>query len=162
MLRNKRLSLLIWGVVRHKDVDRKMAQIGKSLDDLNRDFVTYHDLGFSGTMLDGDAILLDPVTSTPTKAYQLPTSELGRLAERLYTPHLKMTASESKIVETNGTVCILGRSGTGKTVGASLRLSLGALLRANCSVSNGCACPFLSAPLISLTAPRVPPSPACC
>lgn len=123
LLMHKRLSLFIWGVERHKDVSAKVAKIDASLKKLNRTLVTYHDLGFSGTFFDGNTILINPVTNNPLKSYQLPRSEVGRLIESHYTPHLKMTASENKIVRTNGTVCILGRSGTGKTVCISERMS---------------------------------------
>lgn len=122
LTRNKRLSLFIWGVERHKDVSFKMDKIAKSLERLNRQLTTYEELGFP-LFLDQDTVLLNPNTNNPMKSFQVPRHEIGRLIDACYKPYLKMTASERTIVGIEGTVCVLGRSGTGKTVCISERIS---------------------------------------
>jgi superfamily I DNA/RNA helicase len=50
------------------------------------------------------------------KLYELPKDDLAKLQDKTWKPKLSLSDEEREIVETKGTVCVLGRSGTGKTV----------------------------------------------
>lgn len=74
-------------------------------------------------------ILLDPIQDVPLKLHQVPRSDLRRLANPHWIPPLRLTPEEQRVVEKDGTVLLLGRSGTGKTIclaTALARDSLGA------------------------------------
>ena len=68
----------------------------------------------SAMALDNDTILLDPFANTPLKIHQLPSSDIDKLELESWTPPFRLTNDERKIVQTKGTVLVLGRSGTGK------------------------------------------------
>ena len=67
-----------------------------------------------GMILDNDIILLDPNGNTPLKIHELPSTELEKLIIEDWKPPFRLTNDERKIVQTPGTVLVLGRSGTGK------------------------------------------------
>ena len=48
--------------------------------------------------------------------YEVPVHNIGNIADKTWIPRLKLTDEERDVVETNGTVLLLGRSGTGKTI----------------------------------------------
>ena len=70
-------------------------------------------------ILDNDVILLDPNGNTPLKIHELPSAELDKLIIEDWKPPFRLTNDERKIVQTPGTVLVLGRSGTGKVRRAS-------------------------------------------
>ena len=65
-------------------------------------------------ILTSDTILPDPDANTPLKIHQLPATEIDKLEQDAWTPPFRLTNDERKIVQTPGTVLVLGRSGTGK------------------------------------------------
>ena len=65
-------------------------------------------------ILGNDTILLDPNGNTPLKIHELPPAELDKLNIKNWEPPFRLTNDERKIVQTPGTVLVLGRSGTGK------------------------------------------------
>jgi hypothetical protein len=67
-------------------------------------------------VLGNDTILLDPLANTPLKIHQLSSTEIDKLELEKWTPPFRLTTEEKQIVQTPGTVLVLGRSGTGKTV----------------------------------------------
>jgi len=77
-------------------------------------FDTNADEAGSAMILDNDTILLDPTANTPLKIHQLPSSDIDKLELEAWTPPFRLTNDEKKIVQTKGTVLVLGRSGTGK------------------------------------------------
>ena len=62
-------------------------------------------------ILGNDTILLDPSGNTPLKIHELPPAELDKLNIKNWEPPFRLTTDERKIVQTPGTVLVLG---TGK------------------------------------------------
>jgi ABC-type dipeptide/oligopeptide/nickel transport system ATPase subunit len=67
-------------------------------------------------------VYLDPKHHVPLKLYDVGAEEVERLRADDWRPSLYLTPREREIVETQGTVCVLGRSGTGKTSVISNRI----------------------------------------
>jgi hypothetical protein len=67
-------------------------------------------------------ILPDPMGDTPLKIHILQREELPKLSNKDWKPSLYLTAEEQAIVKKPGTVLLLGRSGTGKTICISNRM----------------------------------------
>ena len=64
-----------------------------------------------------DQVLLSPDANTPLKIYELRSSrDLRRMQEEGWEPPLRLTSKEHAVVQERGTVLLLGRSGTGKTI----------------------------------------------
>ena len=115
-------SLLIWYVAKHKSVSRLIGLIddaesrskrqlasASTLSDFKRDY------NGEDESADEERIMLDPLGDTPLKLYEIGIDEVKMLSDVKWKPRLYLTSRERQIVETNGTVLLLGRSGTGKT-----------------------------------------------
>ena len=120
----KDLSLLIWYVAKHKDVSRLIRLIDDAESRSSRQLTSatvLADIGEShGESLVDDIseterILLDPLGDTPLKLYEVRPDEIKKLKDPTWKPRLYLTTREREVVETSGTVLLLGRSGTGKT-----------------------------------------------
>ena len=61
-------------------------------------------------------ILLDPVGNVPMKLYDVNLDSIDDIATTSWAPQMNLTDEERKVVEAKGTVLLLGRSGTGKTI----------------------------------------------
>jgi len=61
-------------------------------------------------------ILLDALGNVPMKVYDVCYQNIDEIATDSWTPRMHLTKEEQEIVEAKGTVLLLGRSGTGKTV----------------------------------------------
>ncbi|CAJ1941279.1 unnamed protein product [Cylindrotheca closterium] len=115
-------NMLIWYVAKHDNVSRMVRLIDDSNARSNRQLVPGDSLfvDVSETMdhnTNPSRIMLDPTGNVPLKVYQFGgIDEVGQVVEDSWTPRLKLTDEERDIVETTGTVLLLGRSGTGKTV----------------------------------------------
>ncbi len=123
-------SILVWYVAKHDNVSRCMCKIDEAEGRMNRQaFVSTAShlvenseggVNAQGTTKDGamilgnDTILLDPNGNTPLKIHELPPAELDKLNIKNWDPPFRLTNDERKIVQTPGTVLVLGRSGTGK------------------------------------------------
>ena len=114
-------SILVWYVSTHDRVSRYIKQIDETEARMNRQFrksasELFDDESDEGSAmaLDNDTILLDPFANTPLKIHQLPSSDIDKLELESWTPPFRLTNDERKIVQTKGTVLVLGRSGTGK------------------------------------------------
>ena len=122
-------GLLIWHVAKHDNVSRLI----KLIDDAERRSrnklttsaeALFCNEGTSSTARDdGDDniltlddnpkhILADPFANVPLKKYILRRDEVSKLAKS-WRPPLHLTSEERKCVEKDGTVLLLGRSGTG-------------------------------------------------
>lgn len=62
-----------------------------------------------------EEIMLDPLSDTPLKLYEVSPEDIKKLNDVSWKPQLYLTSREREIVETIGTVLVLGRSGIGKT-----------------------------------------------
>lgn len=61
-------------------------------------------------------VLLDALGNVPMKVYDVSYQNIDEIATDSWTPKMHLTKEEQEIVEAKGTVLLLGRSGTGKTV----------------------------------------------
>ena len=61
-------------------------------------------------------VVLDPFGNIPLKLYELHQGEISKLHDITWKPQLYLTDEERQVVEQKGTVLVLGRSGTGKTI----------------------------------------------
>jgi hypothetical protein len=67
-------------------------------------------------------IILNPFGNTPMKVYEVSLNDIGEVAGGSWVPRLKLTEEERDVVQTKGTVLLLGRSGTGKTICTANRM----------------------------------------
>jgi DNA replication protein DnaC len=63
---------------------------------------------------DRKEILLDPLGNVPLKRYEVTLNNINKLSTVEWKSSLVLTEEERDVVETKGTVLLLGRSGTGK------------------------------------------------
>ena len=64
--------------------------------------------------------LLDALGNVPLKLYDVNFDNIDDIATSSWTPQMSLTDEERKVVEAKGTVLLLGRSGTGKTIVSSI------------------------------------------
>ena len=116
-------SLLIWYISKHDDVSRYLKLIDDSENRSSRQLTD------ASLLLDVDGdkdhtanntgprrVQLDPRGNTPLKLFEVQTNDIERLVDDNWKPQLYLTEEERTIVQSKGTVLVLGRSGTGKTV----------------------------------------------
>ena len=117
-------SLLIWYVAKHKAVSRLMTLIDDAESRSSRQLTAASSLSEISSGIDStltgddiyeDRIMLDPLGDTPLKLFEVNSDEIERLSDPSWKPRLFLTTREREVVETCGTVLLLGRSGTGKT-----------------------------------------------
>ena len=61
-------------------------------------------------------VLLDALGNVPLKLYDVNFDNIDDISSASWTPQMSLTDEERKVVEAKGTVLLLGRSGTGKTI----------------------------------------------
>ena len=115
--------LLVWYVANHDKVSRLMRLIDDSKSRSQRQRVSINDMDEmrdachnNANTKDEDEIFLDPLGNVPLKVYDISINDIEDIKKRDWTPALHLTEEERKVVETEGTVLLLGRSGTGKTI----------------------------------------------
>lgn len=115
--------MLVWYVAKHKSVSRLMRLIDDSKNRSERQRVSIHDINEMKTATtamdhnnEHNNIFLDPLGNVPLKVYDISTDEIEQIGRENWTPALHLTKEERDVVETPGTVLLLGRSGTGKTI----------------------------------------------
>ena len=75
-------------------------------------------------VISSSEMLVDPTANTPLKISVFPVANLMKVKDHSsWTPPLKLTEREDEIVRKKGTVLVLGRSGTGKTLTVCNRMS---------------------------------------
>jgi len=107
-----RNTIAIWYIAKHDDVSRLARLIDDSENRTNRQLEPMylkHDSPESRR-----TIFLSPYGNTPLKVYTLHSDEIESITSPDWRPRLLLTDDQRDIVETRGTVLILGRSGTGK------------------------------------------------
>lgn len=116
------VGLVIWYVARHKKVSKFMKMIDEADERSSRRLTSATSLLEDSTSdgVDGqkqkigsDKVFLDPFSDTPLKIYALPRDEIKKLDSSQWKPRLHLTKQVKSIVEMQGTVLLLGRSGTG-------------------------------------------------
>ncbi|KAL7552385.1 hypothetical protein ACHAWF_015633, partial [Thalassiosira exigua] len=119
-------TLVVWFIAKHKSVSR----LAKLIDDarnrssrqqLPQNFVTELDDNVEPSNAKKE-VLLDALGNVPIKLYDVPfdngtlDENVDRIVKDSWTPQMHLTDEEREVVEARGTVLLLGRSGTGKTV----------------------------------------------
>ena len=119
---------MVWFVAKHKSVSRYAELIDDAKNrtarqQLPQSFVSELESGGSEHQTPvRKEILLDPIGNVPLKMYDVSFDSIDDLVDQSWTPQMHLTEEERKVVEKKGTVLLLGRSGTGKTVCISNRI----------------------------------------
>jgi superfamily I DNA/RNA helicase len=116
-------NILVWYVAKHKSVPHCVNMITRSFDRLAS---TKGKLVIKANARPDDAqqeqapepeVLVEPSANVPLKIHAVHRTLLNQLVNDItWTPPLKLTAKEEEIVSRDGSVLLLGRSGTGKTL----------------------------------------------
>ena len=123
-------AILVWYIVKHDAISTKLGDIDRcfhrmNIDDSEASMAAAFKGGLSsaGRHKTIPEVLLDPSGNTPLRVFDVMVHELPQLeAMRKWVPPMRLTAKEETIVNTDGLVTILGRSGTGKTVCVAMRM----------------------------------------
>lgn len=123
-------GILIWYVSAHKKVSRYAGLVDNSEKRSSRPLTSASEaLQLSQTddqdsLFETGTVLLDPTRHVPLRLYEVPNDEFERLESTGWRPPLHLTPREKEIVETQGTVCILGRYVTSFTLIVKFLVSL--------------------------------------
>jgi len=117
-------DILVWFVAKHKNVSRLMLLIDDSMNRSARKTTSiavlpeFQEEGHESTAAIAikENIILDPLGNVPLKLYNICFDEIEQISDVTWKPQLHLTEEERDIVEAKGTVVVLGRSGTGKTI----------------------------------------------
>jgi len=113
-------SIVVWFVAKHKEVSRFMRLIDDSKTRTARQQISHSlisDLQNEDLVhqsMQKDSILLDVFGNVPLKLYEVNFHSINDIKKDSWTPKLHLTEEEHDVVEAEGTVLVLGRSGTGK------------------------------------------------
>ena len=119
-----RESLLIWFVSKHDHVSHYVKLVERTCSRLDAPLSGLWSADEEANettallLLGEDTVLLDPTSNVPLKVYSTPRKDFSMLS-RIGTdwqPSLLLSAKEREVNDQEGTVCVIGRSGTGKTV----------------------------------------------
>lgn len=102
-------TIVVWFVAKHKSVSRLMRLIDDAKSRSARQKMPESLLN-DGSEAPAENILLD-VSNAPLKIYDLSFHELDDVTKASWTPQLHLTDEERQVVEADGTVLLLGRSG---------------------------------------------------
>jgi len=124
---------VIYYVAKHDQVSAFVKLMDRAEARTNRQLLNFSNVsesmlqdGSYAKMIDNavrEQIRVDPMGNTPLKLYEVKTVEIENMANESWKPRLSLTSEERDIVETDGTVLLLGRSGTGKTVCIAARMT---------------------------------------
>jgi len=112
--------LVIWFVCQHKSVSRHAKLIDDAKNRAARQqlpdsFIAEMENDISSHEEKMD-VKLDPYGNVPLKLYDLSFDNVNDIVDESWTPQMHLTQEERDVVEAKGTVLLLGRSGTGKTI----------------------------------------------
>ena len=120
-----RESLLVWFVSKHDHVSHYVKLVERTCSRLDAPFSGVWSVDEEAKetpppllLLGEDTVLLDPTSNVPLKVFSTPRKDFSMLS-RIGTdwqPSLLLSAKEREVNDQEGTVCVIGRSGTGKTV----------------------------------------------
>lgn len=110
---------------KHDNVSRLVKQIDGSFSRLSRQpaLRTLPGESVPTTDLSDEDVLLDPSGNCPLKIYSTSRGGIPLLSTTGWTPPLRLSAKQQELQGVGGTVLLLGRSGTGKTVCLSDRMA---------------------------------------
>ena len=104
-------SIQIWFVCKHKHISRCRELVDMSYQRVE---ARLQDVETEPPSLE---VLVEPLENVPLKIRSICVSDLSKLeSEKGWRPPFKLTEHEEDIVRKQGTVLLLGRSGTGKTL----------------------------------------------
>lgn len=103
-------TIVVWFVAKHKSVSRLMRLIDDAQSRSARQQMPETLMEEMRQVQASEKILLD-VGNVPLKVYDLSFHELDDITKASWTPQLHLTDEERKVVESDGTVLLLGRSG---------------------------------------------------
>ena len=103
-------TIVVWFVAKHKSVSRLMQMIDDAKSRSSRQQIPDHLVEHPNRSRESKEILLD-IGNAPLKVYDVNFYELDDITKASWTPQLHLTDEEKKVVEANGTVLLLGRSG---------------------------------------------------
>jgi len=116
-------SILIWYVASHDNVPHYMKLIDDSENRGSRQLtgacllLGEENNENSTTIVTQQKVHLDPRSNSPLKLFEVALNEIEHVVtDENWRPQLYLTDEERCIVQTKGSVLVLGRSGTGKTV----------------------------------------------
>jgi len=125
-------TILAWYICKHDEVNRRKILIEQSFARGDAGLAMYRAMEFNTDepTVQGDLeeeeedhVYLNPHANVPLKEYQISLDEM-QLLKNNWTPPVRLTNKERMVVEQDGTVSLLGRSGTGKTFCVCSRISL--------------------------------------
>jgi hypothetical protein len=115
--------IVIWYVAKHKQVSRLMQLIDDSKSRSARQHIPE---SLVAELQNEDLlpqrneskreVMLDIFGNVPLKIYDINFDSISDIKRESWSPRLHLTDEERDIVEEEGTVLVLGRSGTGKTI----------------------------------------------
>jgi len=116
-------NIVIWFVAKHKEVSRLMKLIDdcksrtarQQLPESVISDLQHEDL-LPSHAKEKKGILLDVFGNVPLKLYDVNFHSINDITMESWTPKLHLTEEERDVVKATGTVLVLGRSGTGKTI----------------------------------------------
>lgn len=109
-------SIIIWFVAKHKEVSRLM----KLIDDSKSRSARQQMPEALVAELQNDSprprkkVMLDVFGNAPLKLYDFGSDSIDEITKKSWSPRLHLTDEERDVVEAEGTILVLGRSGTGK------------------------------------------------
>ena len=106
-------SIVVWFVAKHKEVSRLMRMIDDCKSRTARQQIS-QSLILHQVTTQNNGVLLDVFGNVPLKLYEVKFHSISDIANDSWTPKLYLTDEERDVVEAEGTVLVLGRSGTGK------------------------------------------------
>jgi hypothetical protein len=116
-------AILVWFICQHKHINRCLQLVEQSYKRVLGGLQEW----YTPSDVVEPEMLVEPTANVPLRIYTVSTLALGTLAQDVrdlsWTPPLKLTQQEDDIVDKEGAVLLLGRSGTGKTLCVLQRMS---------------------------------------
>jgi hypothetical protein len=116
-------NIVVWYVAKHKQVSRLMQLIDDSKSRSARHRMPdslVHELQNEDLLPRNESMrelpLLDIFCNIPLKIYDVNFDSINDIKRESWSPCLHLTEEERDVVQTEGTVLVLGRSGCGKTI----------------------------------------------
>ena len=110
---------------------QNVSRLAKLIDDaknrtarqqLPQDFVSELDADPTLRTASRGEVMLDALGNVPMKLYDINIDDIDDINDTSWMPQMHLTKEERDVVEAKGTILLLGRSGTGKTICISNRI----------------------------------------